>query len=772
MAEASIMSIDSETLRNKITCSICSKNYSNPKTLPCLHSFCLACLAAINKDESSGMLRLVCPECGKDFSHSDKALVNLPDAFQINRHLEYHKFKQRVLGKVSAQCEKCSPSNKVSAVAFCTDCTKFICDLCLKIHNSWSELQSHKTLKIYELRNNYQKYVPTIFTKLDCSIHGTSCTAFCETCDELICHECILKTHRDHQCYHSDESAKSHKKELIEELDTINYLPTQLHTAITVIDKIMENYSSQGRDVEGQLLAVLDKLEKLLAQQREWMNAKLSDCLSDKIHLLSHQKQTLERMMMKINSCISFVSETTESNQITEFFILEKLMKKRITELQKEFSMLELQPIEEPEVHFSFNNEALDVIENSIQISDGSILHGTATSFTVGEVICFYVSLSSAFYKTKDNPMDELVAEIESLRDGSVCPATIAVSSNGFAKLQCSFSERGRYSVKVQISGKHITGSPYQFYVKPNGTHLQQPIKSITKLQGPKAIALTPTHQLAICEENRHSVSIYSLKNKKAKATIGQYGREKGYFSHPTGVALDEDGNIYVADSKNDRVQKFDCEGTFLCEFKEISSNSLAMTNSTDKESSTTITSTNSTSCSSSSGSNGKANKLHLPSNIKLGPDGFVYVVDRGNNRIVILTKELQYVSTFGSAGYGLGSLHDPWDLAFDRNGFIYITDRRQHCIQIFTRNGAFRGKIGSQGQQKGKLNHPTGIAIDRFGKIYVCESGNHRISIFRVSSEFVECFSIGLSMVNPCGVTVDKDGFLYVACDETVHVF
>ena len=64
------------------------------------------------------------------------------------------------------------------------------------------------------------------------------------------------------------------------------------------------------------------------------------------------------------------------------------------------------------------------------------------------------------------------------------------------------------------------------------------------------------------------------------------------------------------------------------------------------------------------------------------------------------------------------------------------------------------------------------GIAIDSNGKIYVCESGNHRVSIFHVSSEFVECFSIGLSMVNPCGITVDDDGFLYVACDETVHVF
>lgn len=731
------MNLDSETLRSKITCAICSKYYATPKTLPCLHSFCLACLEAISTDKT-GMLQLTCPSCQKEFSEVDKALVDLPNAFQINRHLEYHKFKQRVLGQVNVLCEKCV-SNKVTATAFCTKCNKFICELCLKIHNSWSELQDHTTLKLYELKNSYQKYIPVTNTIHNCDVHNKECNAFCESCHELVCHECILKTHRDHQCFYSDESAKSHKKALIEELDQINHLPTQLHTAITVIDNIVENYSNQGQEVENNLFDTLNSLEKAIATQRETLTKALKDHLSDKGKLLSDQKQDLEHTMMKINSCIGFITETINEKYPTEFFILEKGMKDRINELQDEFSKMELQPVEEPEIHFKFDPETLLTLQESIKISDGSILHGISKVYTTGEVISFYISLSSAFYKTKNNPMEELSAEIQSLRNGSSCPATVAVSSNGFAKLQCTFSERGWYSVNVKISGRHINNSPYRFYVKPNGNQLQQPIKSITKLQGPKSLAITKNHQIVICEESHHSVSVYSWKNGKKVATIGEYGKDKGLLSHPTGVAIDSDGFLYVADTKNDRIQKFDGSGKFVAMQKG------------EKESNT---------------------KLHLPSSVTIGPDGLLYVADRGNSRIVVLDKDLEYIRSFGSAGYGLGSLHDPWDTAFDDQGFIYITDRRQHCIQVFTKTGSFRGKIGSQGQQKGKLNHPTGIAIDRFGKIYVCESGNHRVSIFRTSSEFLECFSIGLSMVNPCGVAVDEDGFLYVASDETVHVF
>jgi sugar lactone lactonase YvrE len=592
---------------------------------------------------------------------------------------------------------------------------------------------------MHELKTTYQKYFPMTITVQCCDVHGKECTAFCETCKELVCHECILKTHRDHQCFYSDESAKSHKKEMMEELDTINFLPTQLHTAITVIDKIVEDYTEQGKEVETQLSDSLSRLEKLLATQREEKTNLMNDLISEKTKILLNQKEILEQSMMRINSCISFVSEAIEEKRaVTEFFILENNMKNRIKELQKEFSSLELQPVEEPEIHFNCNMAAIDELTESLRVSDGSILHSTSENFTVGEVICFYVALSSSFYKTQQNPMEELSAEIHSLREDSMCPATIAVSSNGFAKLQCTFSERGRYSLSVHIGGHHISGSPFHFYVKPNGSYLQQPVKSITKLQSPKSIALTKSHQIIICEEGRHLVSIFEMKTKRS-TTLGSYGKELGQFSHPTGVTVDSEDYIYVADSKNNRIQKFDKEGTLIDSYKG------------DKEPNM---------------------KLHLPSNIKVGPDGNIYVADRGNCRIVILTKDLEYVSSFGSSGYSLGSLHDPWDLAFDDNGFIYITDRRQHCIQVFTKAGIYRGKIGGHGQQKGKLNHPTGLAIDRFGKIYVCESGNHRVSMFRTSSEFVDCFSIGLSMVNPCGIAVDEDGFIYVASNETVHIF
>ena len=737
MAEATV---DEKAL---ITCGCCKKHYANPKTLPCLHSFCLGCLRGLAAKREGGKLELTCPDCRKVIIHGTSDLSDLPEAFQINRQMESHKFMQKVTGALTVNCEKCS-SRKAKATGFCVSCEKFICEICTQVHLSWPELRSHKTVKLAELKEDYTKYTPVPSAKEMCPMHSKQCLIYCESCEFLICHECILKGHRDHKYEHADESIKKHKKDMIESLDTINHLPVQLHSAIQVIDAISDKFSSQGKSVEQQLDEVFEKIQSVLANRRDTLRHQHKERIEDKVSMLLQQKQLFERIMHKLSTCITFVSQTTDANHVTEFFLLEKQMQQRISELSNEFSKLDLTPVEEPEVHFTFKRELLTQMESTGAISDGSILYCSSEktksgSFHVGEVVSFYIALSSAFYKTCNNPMEEIQAEIQSLRDGSFCPATVAVSSCGFAKMQCSFSDRGRYAVHVKVGKRHISGSPYCFFVQPNGAQLQQPVKTISKLQGPKGLTVNNKNQIIVCEENCHTVTVYGKKAKKL-LSIGEFGKDKGQFNHPTGVTVDNYGCIYIADSKNDRVQKFDTgEGGFLGEYY---------------------------------GDKAKNTHLNSPSSVKIGPDGNLYVVDRGNNRIIILTQALEYVNSFGSAGYGLGQLHDPWDVAFDQYGFIYVTDTKQHCVQIFTTTGSFRGKIGSPGQQKGKLNRPAGITIDRFGKMYVCESGNHRVSIFHISSEFIECFSIGLSMVNPCGIAVDNDGFLYVASAETVHVF
>lgn len=737
-------------LREKITCTICKKLYDKPKTLPCLHSFCLSCLASIQLSELA-MKKVECPECQKMIVVEGDSLNAFPDAYSINRQMSEFTFLQKVHGIVDTKCEKCT-GKSVKATMFCDGCGKFVCDLCVTIHKSWSEFSSHKLLTLSDLKECYHKYIPSDMIPTTCLQHEKECNIFCETCHREICHECIIRSHRDHQYNLTDDSAKQHKLTTKEKLKMIETVPFELESAIAQLKQLSQDFMQEGNSTKAKIEKVFKEIELATAKRQKALISDATMTVESKIQLLDDQRMELDQIKQKAVSCKEFVNSTIDGDQNSEFFVLKKQMCDRIAEVSKEFSATELTPIEQPRIGFSFDETIIKHLSTSGSVNDGSFLHvgyssqskGASSSawpsqFFVSEVVTFYVALSSSFFKIRNNPANKISAEIRCMRDNSVCPATVAINISGFAKVQCSFAERGRYTFIVKIGSQHISGSPYTFFVRPlSSNQFQNPLRSITKLSSPKGLIVNHKNQIIISQESQHNVTVFGKRCRKV-LSFGSYGAGEAQFNHPCGVTVDKQDFIYVSDSKNNRIQKFDGDGHFINEFD---------------------------------GEGTKYGSMNQPTGINVNGDEELFIVDRGNGHIIVLTTDLEYKRSFGSIGKGKSQFDEPWDIAFDANGLAYVTDIKMHTVHIFNSTGEYRGQIGVQGTQKSRLNRPSGIAIDQFGRIFVCEFGNHRVSIFHVSSEFIDCFSTGLSMVNPHSITIDEDGFVYVSSAEAVHIF
>lgn len=738
-----------QALREKITCLQCKNLYTKPKTLPCLHSFCHSCLAAIAVTENSTK-NLECPECQKLIEVEGDSLNSFPDAFSINRIISEFNFLQKVHGIVDSTCEKCT-GKSVKATSFCEGCGKFICDLCLTIHRSWSEFSSHKVLSLSDLKECYHKYIPNNVVPTKCVQHEKECSVYCDTCQKEICHECVIRSHRNHQYNMTNDSAKQHKLNTREKLQMIETVPSELEEAITQLKILVQNFRDEGSSVMAKIEQDFKEIEYSISARKKSLLKEASSTVEGKIQLLDDQRKELERIHNKVISCKDFVVNTVESEHNSEFFMLKRQMCDRIVEVSQEFSATELTPIEQPAITFSSDQILKKKLSTSGDVHDGSFLHVGYSShsngasspnwpsqFYVKEVVTFYVSLSSSFFRMRSSPADKISAEIRCLRDNSVCPATVAINVSGYAKVQCSFAERGRYTFIVKIGGHHVSGSPHMFFVCPiTSSQFQSPLRSITKLSSPKGIVVNYKNQIIVSQESQHNITVFGKRCRKV-LSFGSYGTGEAQFNHPCGVAVDKQNFMYVSDSKNNRIQKFDNEGHFVKEY---------------------------------SGNEVKNGALSQPMGITVGTEK-IFVVDRGNGRIVVLSPELQYKYSFGSRGRSRGQFEDPWDVATDANGLVYVTDIKMHTVQIFESTGAYRSQIGTEGTQKGRLNRPSGIDIDQFGRIFVCEFGNHRVSIFHISSEFIDCFSTGLNMVNPHSITIDEDGFIYVSSAEAVHIF
>jgi len=232
----------------------------------------------------------------------------------------------------------------------------------------------------------------------------------------------------------------------------------------------------------------------------------------------------------------------------------------------------------------------------------------------------------------------------------------------------------------------------------------------------------------------------------------GSAGTGNGQWNNPTGIAVDASGNIYIADTNNNRIQKFNSSGTFQWWL--------------GYDGSTVGTHTTGT------GFQGSADgRFWQPRGVAVDASGNIYVVDTENNRIQKFNSSGVFVTKWGVWGQGDGQFISPRGIAADTSGNVYVADFGNYRIQKFNSSGAFVTKWGSYGNGNGQFNAPQGIAVDTNGNVYVAD-GN--IQKFNSSGTFVAAWNYGGGYIDSSvnGVGVDTNNNVYVSfsgywCDE-----
>ena len=271
--------------------------------------------------------------------------------------------------------------------------------------------------------------------------------------------------------------------------------------------------------------------------------------------------------------------------------------------------------------------------------------------------------------------------------------------------------------------------------------------------------------------------------------TIGAPGQGAGQFIQPFGLALDRLGNLYVADSGNNRIQVVDFDGNFITEFgsrgwrigefdqptatainlhrTEIlyvidTGNSrvqycnlvdrifhLLLGNPPDDDFGELSTSAHI--------------ELDLPNGIGIGRNGEIYVVDTGNNRFIQFDSEGRPVLSRGSFGVESEQFRDPTHLVVDPHGYIYVVDSGNHRVKKYDFSANLVQIWGSEGSALGQFREPSQIALDRWNYVYVTDRGNQRVQIFTSNGEPLIVLEND-TLVEPVGIVVSRDDRVFVS--------
>ena len=239
-------------LHEEVSCSVCMTTFTDPKTLPCLHSFCLHCLNGILR--TSGRHDVItCPECRRESRIPESGnLKDLPTNFRINSLLDVLAIKE--CNTTAVKCGNCD--KKSSKSFYCFQCCEFWCEAnCISFHNGMRANKEHRVLALKDFQD--EDFENVLKRPAFCRKPGhekKELEFFCRICEVSVCNACALTDHEGHAKVFLEEAANERKLQVKSAIESRKEKLQRKRNEITKLDancvKIQEHASFVKKRVE------------------------------------------------------------------------------------------------------------------------------------------------------------------------------------------------------------------------------------------------------------------------------------------------------------------------------------------------------------------------------------------------------------------------------------------------------------------------------------------------------------------------------------------
>src|SRR6218665_862249 len=190
-------------LKHITNCPICMSAFTDPRILPCIHTFCLECLKSTSeatKKYPGG--NIPCPLCRKEFIVPEDGMNGVQKNFFMENLLEFKNALQ--MGSATINCDMCNLSNKgtsrqvTKATMRCIECQDYYCDSCVEIHQFQKVSKHHEMVQI---GSDMKSETKRLVSKKFCTKHiEKPFDYYCAECQKIVCVSCFVESHKLHDC--------------------------------------------------------------------------------------------------------------------------------------------------------------------------------------------------------------------------------------------------------------------------------------------------------------------------------------------------------------------------------------------------------------------------------------------------------------------------------------------------------------------------------------------------------------------------------------------
>jgi tripartite motif-containing protein 2/3 len=795
-------------------CPICQEAYkqTRPQVLQCFHTLCETCVEKLLENDDAS---ICCPLCGLTTMLTDI----LPDYTVQNNHSNVSNDYMLPLGDNSNQCCTACKSAESMAVAKCFQCSSFLCHQCVCAHQIMNCFEGHRVVHIKELDSNGND-LRSVF----CSNHkNETLKYFCATCNMPICTTCTTTDHgpAGHEFAPLNDAGSHQVAKLQNMVENTRQRLNDLKHSQKTVDRSFGLLQSQYNKAQHDINETYTFYRQLIDDRKHELIKELDNSFNEKQTMLTNQMQKIDESVERANLPLEFSDRLFKNSSTTEILMFKRQLENKFNSFVHTM----------PEANGQSSTFELEFVSNFQAIQTG-------VRNTFGYVRSSPESTSSNnHYKPRpqklnnDNfskiigpPSTNCSSSINSCHhhhhhhqsQGNMLSLSPTKSIqqqtntnhllNGIDMLSCSLPQSTipKYSnlststptpMNFPLSSNAIDMNPYEFWSNASqlgtqSTSQQQLSSSLTSNNGNEnlngqdsVVDLVDTldgyssmsHHLLLPSRSNGS----TLKRHKMiyHQKFGEFGVQEGQFTEPSGVAVNAQGDIIVADTNNHRIQIFDSNGRFRFQFGECGKrdgqllypNRVAVFRQSGDIVVTERSPTHQIQIYNQYGQFIRkfgANVLQHPRGVCVDNMGHIIVVECKVMRVFIFDTNGNVLNKFTCSKY----LEFPNGVCCNDKQEIFISDNRAHCIKVFSYDGQFLRAIGSEGI----TNYPIGVVQNSQGDVLIADNHNNfNLTIFTQDGQLINALESKVKHAQCFDVALTDDGSVVLASkDYRIYVY
>ena len=516
-------------LHEEVSCSVCMTTFTNPKHLPCLHSFCLHCLQGIQRARGRHDI-ITCPECRRESKVPSGRLNDRPTNFRINSLLDVLAIKE--CNTTGVQCGNCD--RKSSKSFYCFQCCAFWCEAnCISLHNGIKANKDHRVLALKDFQDKDFENVlkrPAFCSKKH--HEKEELKFFCKDCEVAICNTCVVTLHDGHVKITLEEAADERKLQVKSVIESQKQKAQLLRNKIAMLDESCIRTQEQVATVKRDAEKFVEMMTTLMEAKKKEMFENVEAAAESSVECIVIHKSEIEHQVKMSETEIEQTETLLKRSTITEMVQLDKslntILPEEVCQMTRNEFICDLYVLRQ--LSFSENETLMDkintegigslnTVRSKTKAHQSSAKRKGLKEAIVGLEAEFVLITRNSEREQRHEEHDCITLQLKN-HQGHDCATKKQVHDNkdGNYKI-CYFpKETGECQASVKVNGEHVRGSPFAIQVK-------------------------------------------TRRQLRPVSSFGQEGASVGMFINPWRVAVNHRDEIAVTDDH--RVQVFCSDGTF-----------------------------------------------------------------------------------------------------------------------------------------------------------------------------------------------------------------